>query len=174
MGYLDYTDEWLIELTRQRRLEREISQRSKPCLHYGGAKSIIKFAKARPDPVILRGMARRARRMIERGAKAQKYLLIFELQGRRCYLCAAPFACIETATDEHVVPKALGGRRVGNILHACADCNNRKANRPPHACEVLYLDAINRIIPRAHLRRACGAYVEIVPFVPLRRRWCPT
>lgn len=72
---------------------------------------------------------------------------LFEAQGGLCYLCGA---YMHAPTEDHVVPKALGGKNRANRLLSCSSCNNRKANRPPYACELLALRAFNlRVVHRA-------------------------
>lgn len=68
-------------------------------------------------------------------------------QGGRCYLCPAPFCPAAPPTFDHVTPAAIdlprswSARRRGLLL-AHADCNRRKASRPPHPCERLFLAAV--------------------------------
>lgn len=46
-----------------------------------------------------------------------------------CFYCARVFDN-NVLTDDHVLPKSLGGRRnYWNIVRACRKCNNRKANQ---------------------------------------------
>lgn len=73
----------------------------------------------------------------------RKRAVLFEAQRRRCYLCCKKMYPGNGSTDDHVLPKSLGGRRDRNILLAHRKCNARKADRPPFACELLYLAAIN-------------------------------
>jgi hypothetical protein len=70
-------------------------------------------------------------------------------QRGRCYLCGRPFGkknpetnCAKS-TFEHVIPRALGGRNVGNRLLAGIRCNEAKADRWPHPCELIALAAVN-------------------------------
>jgi len=56
---------------------------------------------------------------------------VFARDKGRCQYCAKAIAKVD-ATYDHVVPKARGGRtRWENIVIACLDCNQRKANRTP-------------------------------------------
>jgi 5-methylcytosine-specific restriction endonuclease McrA len=72
---------------------------------------------------------------------------LFEAQDGRCYLCLRHMAA---PTEDHVVPKAMGGKNRANRLLACTICNGRKASRPPHPCERLFLWVINlRVVHRA-------------------------
>jgi len=64
-------------------------------------------------------------------------------QGNRCYLCDKPMA---SPTEDHVLPKARGGKNAGNRLMACSPCNNRKAARMPYACELMFLHHINSVV----------------------------
>lgn len=69
-------------------------------------------------------------------------------QRRACYLCSlafgengrgrSPMGC----TRDHVFPKHQGGTGNANILLAHKLCNERKANRWPRPCEVLFLASV--------------------------------
>jgi hypothetical protein len=64
-------------------------------------------------------------------------------QQHRCYLCFKEFGPgLQGPTYDHVVPKALGGQDGGNMLLAHLHCNGIKSDRPPFACELLYLEFI--------------------------------
>lgn len=133
------------------------------------------FKESAPDPVwrSIRRQGRKVateRRKAAEQARAHKFRRIYELQGGRCYLCGDPFESQAKATDDHVTPKAMGGRRTANILHACRGCNHAKSHRAPRPCELIYLEAINRSLPRHDLKRASGKHVELPPFTPLRQR----
>ena len=82
---------------------------------------------------------------------------------RRCVYCATPL-CFESATLDHVVPRAHGGPHVaGNVVAACVRCNRLKADqlptefflRHPWAGEnfVRYARAVHRTLKR-NARRA--------------------
>ena len=72
---------------------------------------------------------------------------LFEAQDGRCYLCTRQMA---SPTEDHVVPKALGGKNRANRLLACPKCNVKKAHRKPYACELIFLRAVNlRVVHRA-------------------------
>lgn len=82
---------------------------------------------------------------------------------RRCVYCATPL-CLESATLDHVVPRAHGGPHVaGNVVAACGRCNRLKADllptefflRHPWAGEnfVRYARGVHRMLKR-HARRA--------------------
>lgn len=50
----------------------------------------------------------------------------------RCAYCARPLTIL-TMTIDHVIPKALGGTGAQhNLRCACWDCNQAKADKPPH------------------------------------------
>lgn len=77
--------------------------------------------------------------------------MIFHRQRHACYLCAKPF--VHRALDyhgghpdapsrDHVFPRGCGGLSEANILLAHKRCNQRKGDRWPHPCEVIYLAAI--------------------------------
>lgn len=67
---------------------------------------------------------------------------LFKAQDGRCYLCPDAMRR-RTATSDHVTPRIAGGRWAGNMLLAHRLCNQRKGERLPHPCEVIYLAAIN-------------------------------
>lgn len=81
--------------------------------------------------------------------------VLFHLQGGRCYLCggamiakALGYQTPEDATRDHVVPRRRRGPDVRNLLAAHRECNERKADREPYPCELVYLAAINaRLVP---------------------------
>lgn len=64
---------------------------------------------------------------------------LLQFQGRRCYLCGK---WMRRPSDDHVVPKRMGGRRGRNILLAHSGCNAAKADRAPFACELLFASAV--------------------------------
>lgn len=52
--------------------------------------------------------------------------------GRRCVYCAVSL-CPDSATLDHVYPRAKGGPHVaGNVVASCARCNRLKADLLPH------------------------------------------
>jgi hypothetical protein len=76
---------------------------------------------------------------------------IFHRQRHACYLCAQAFAhrALEfhgghpdAPSRDHVFPRGRGGLAEANILLAHKRCNQRKGDRWPHPCEVIYLAAI--------------------------------
>lgn len=70
-----------------------------------------------------------------------------EAQGGRCYLCSRQMAA---PTEDHVHPKAKGGKNKANRLLAHSRCNNEKGSRLPYPCELIFLAAINlRVVYRA-------------------------
>jgi len=82
---------------------------------------------------------------------------------RRCVYCATPL-CLESATLDHVVPRAHGGPHVaGNVVAACGRCNRLKADllptefflQHPWAGEnfMRYARGVHRMLKR-HARRA--------------------
>lgn len=82
---------------------------------------------------------------------AQSPLLhrIAEIQGMACSICGDAVLLSgeinhpHLASFDHVVPRAHGGRDDKNRLVAHRECNTRKADRPPTACELLLLEAVN-------------------------------
>ena len=60
---------------------------------------------------------------------------------RRCVYCAVAL-CPESATLDHVYPRAKGGPNVpGNLVSACAPCNRRKADMLPNEFFYRYPEA---------------------------------
>ena len=87
---------------------------------------------------------------------------------RRCVYCAVAL-CPESATLDHVYPRAKGGPNVpGNLVSACAPCNRRKADmlpneffyRYPEAGRnfVRYARAVHRALKRNARRAVSLAY----------------
>jgi len=61
--------------------------------------------------------------------------------GRRCVYCAVELAP-DSATLDHVYPRAKGGPNVsGNVVAACAPCNRKKADMLPSEFFLLYPEA---------------------------------
>jgi 5-methylcytosine-specific restriction endonuclease McrA len=166
MGYLDFTDAEMIALTRERRRERLLTiymapmpdmaslrlayQRlhgsplpEKPCVRHSALDARF---QCRPLPV--RTKVTRGRYVkphdCDHGAMPDLIFRTFwRLQRGRCYLCQRPFEPDNWGTRDHVIPRALGGIDAGNVLLACFDCNNIKADRAPKPCEMLFLTAAN-------------------------------
>ncbi|MBD3762628.1 HNH endonuclease signature motif containing protein [Rhizorhabdus sp.] len=72
---------------------------------------------------------------------------LYRAQGGRCGLCGARLRNMLAVTLDHVVPRALGGSFHGNLLAAHLQCNVKKADRAPTGCELIWLAAVNAIIP---------------------------
>ena len=88
--------------------------------------------------------------------------------GRRCVYCAVSL-CPESATLDHVYPRAKGGPDVaGNVVAACGPCNRMKADmlpqeffyRYPWAGQnfVRYARAVHRALKRGAKRAVSLAY----------------
>jgi len=78
--------------------------------------------------------------------------LLLEAQNNHCGICGTrlpPFKGVMLAdpmtrpTIDHVVPRSKGGRNYRNIVAAHERCNNRKADRMPTGCELLWLNVVN-------------------------------
>lgn len=125
---------WLAELSAARRALRAAG--------WSAAEAIqaqLDTSRVRRFSVWAAGVYRRA-----------ELVVLFHLQGGRCYLCDGVMAVrnggVQTpldATRDHVVPRRRRGRDVGNLLAAHRGCNEDKADREPYPCELLYLEAIN-------------------------------
>ena len=88
--------------------------------------------------------------------------------GRRCVYCATSL-CPDSATLDHVYPRAKGGPHVaGNVVAACAPCNRMKADMLPHEFFfrypwagqnfVRYARAVHRALKRGARRAVSLAY----------------
>lgn len=64
-------------------------------------------------------------------------------QGNCCYLCGDAFTKDRRPTQDHVVPRARGGKNRLNILMAHLECNWAKGERRPSGAELAYLRAVN-------------------------------
>jgi len=143
MGYGDYSDAWLRDLTRERRADRD-QRRYAEWVARGKtiyARSVRPTAEFVASIVATPSARDRAGTLRRRLRKAGVLEALFNLQDYRCCYCPSPIG--RDATVEHVVPKAHGGKDHRNILLACLPCNARKANRAPHPCELIFLAAIN-------------------------------
>lgn len=68
----------------------------------------------------------RRRFINERTVFKQMRRRAYDAQGGRCFFCRQAFAC-EEITGDHLVPRYAGGTtRPGNIVAACAPCNNSR------------------------------------------------
>jgi len=75
---------------------------------------------------------RRPREMAALFAKSALKAAALRDCSRRCVYCAAAL-CPESATLDHVYPRAKGGPNVpGNLVSACAPCNRMKADMLPN------------------------------------------
>lgn len=124
---------WMAVFSRERREERariaqEAARASSP--------QPIRYSAISPTVAVISGLKRGKLPPLSAPYRTR----LMEAQGGRCYLCGKHMSA---PTEDHVVPKALGGKNRANRLMACGPCNNRKANRPPRPCEVIYLQAIN-------------------------------
>lgn len=70
-------------------------------------------------------------------------IYLYHAQDGNCGLCGNPIGDPCEGTIDHVVPRALGGRNVGNRLLAHGLCNNQKADRPPTMHELEALARVN-------------------------------
>lgn len=81
---------------------------------------------------------------------------IIHYQHGKCLLCGTPLNMINPHNDmpywayhthrptfEHVVPKAKGGKNIGNRLVAHRLCNQQKDDRMPTGCELIWLAMVN-------------------------------
>ncbi len=76
-------------------------------------------------------------------------------QRKRCPYCPDPLTSWKKGTKDHVRPKSRGGSLGGhNQVLAHPDCNQRKADRLPTACELLFCAITNEI--RQALKRGAA------------------
>jgi 5-methylcytosine-specific restriction endonuclease McrA len=174
VGYCDFTEAELRALTRQRRreaIERRIAA-APPTIRVSARHPTAEFSLAHvrwADPAkrVLRSIRRHVEKEVIKARRAvvvryrkpgsrdhgimptRVFRTYWRIQGGLCYLCAKPFKEEDWATRDHVIPRALGGSDERNILLACGACNNRKADRPPKPCEMIYLAAANAGFMRA-------------------------
>ncbi|AXQ70050.1 hypothetical protein HOU03_gp218 [Caulobacter phage CcrSC] len=82
--------------------------------------------------------------------------LVREVQKNRCYLCGNPMSPKArrkaSASRDHVVAKARGGKNAENILLAHTRCNSERGSRRAYPCELIYLQAVNLVLD-ARMRR---------------------
>ena len=65
--------------------------------------------------------------------RRQLRCVIARRDGWNCYYCRTTLTAY-TSTIDHVVPTKMGGTNaLRNLRLACARCNQRKADKPPHA-----------------------------------------
>ena len=82
---------------------------------------------------------------------------VFQRDNYTCQYCGAE---TRELTLDHVIPRHRGGRHIwGNVVSACAKCNNRKAGRTPQ-------EAGMRLIRQPIAPRVSGYYV---PFEYIQR-----
>lgn len=68
--------------------------------------------------------------------------MIRTAQRNRCSICGQIFGS-EPCTLDHVIPRALGGRHLGNMLVAHRHCNTRRGSAKPTGCMLILLAAVN-------------------------------
>lgn len=101
---------------------------------------------------------------------------LYQRQRGRCYICSA---AMDTAlrgrgrnllawTIDHVFPRAAGGKQLANLLLAHRSCNERKADRWPFPCEVIYLAAVYAA-PHDALAHRAARLLEAVARADRRR-----
>lgn len=74
---------------------------------------------------------------------------LIRIQGGLCAYCFKPFGRRgkhrgwDSATREHVWPRAKGHGNLGNVVAACRRCNEDKGDDLPTGCEILALEWVN-------------------------------
>lgn len=174
-GYLDANP---FALTRERRRQSAEQRRARFEEQYGptvrarmSPRDVARYeawerAGKRPSPSapLSRAETLRNRRIARALKSKRRRTVIAALQDFRCYLCGHEFADVSLATEEHVVPRALGGKTRENILMAHQPCNVAKGHREPRPCELIYLRAVNFALANGRPeRRARVAMPSAVP-----------
>lgn len=68
--------------------------------------------------------------------------ILLRHQAGICGICGGPIT--GKPSIDHVIPFSRGGfDGPGNVVCACWRCNQRKGNRSPTGCEILWLYAVN-------------------------------
>jgi len=63
------------------------------------------------------------------GRPAERRAALAAAYGWRCHYCGCALE-VGTATEDHIVPRALGGGTwLGNLTLACGPCNSRRSDR---------------------------------------------
>lgn len=124
MGYCDYTDAWLRDLTRQRRREAAASRARPQPVRF----TVLASIEWSPPTCEIEGVVTSRRR--KRQARAWK-LNMWGLGVRHCCYCRVEMTLRlerpNTATVEHRHPLALGGADdATNWAISCLACNNAK------------------------------------------------
>lgn len=128
MPYLDYTDAWLRDLTRQRRLERELTRPEAPIVRFS-----VQGDEFTPSISCSAATSRSKPR-----AKAWRQEQ-WRTGNRRCTYCEVDLVNVpkksragvpvdaRMVTVDHRHPVGLGGDDAAwNFVIACFRCNNRK------------------------------------------------
>lgn len=199
--YVETTDRDLFALTRLRRRELQALRDGfgLTTLRYRGPS--FEFDPARvwmgKDTLVI-GRARRknAKKVATRARKAQRHCFkkpeilrpyylslamfnrLLAYQEGRCYLCGEAFTDEDFATQDHVVPRAKGGKHAGNILLAHSHCNGLKGDRDPNERELACLAEIKRrfaaepapvVEPSDKERRKRAAFKRSMFFAKVKR-----
>ena len=152
MGFCDVTNAEVFALTRRRRAERQAWLKAHiGGVAYWGTQEAADAAAARYAEWVRKGKPPSPEAPRKRPS-GNLFLVpstlprlarrLFRLQGQVCYLTGEPFTRMNPPTWEHVVPKSKGGTNFRNRLLAGQYANNKKGNRAPYPCELLYLEAI--------------------------------
>lgn len=74
-------------------------------------------------------VAKRRQKAVRR--RINRLCRLFERDGDKCWLCGDPLT-METATEDHYIPKSKGGtRKLDNLRLACFPCNNKRGDADP-------------------------------------------
>ena len=127
MGYCDYTDQWLKDLTRQRRAERKAALARGPTVRFSvltDAMELVEF-KAPLGPPLPASGGRRS------GAYKSWKHLQWHNGNRTCHYCGCALSQVKnlhnTMTLDHKDPLGIGGADdPSNWCMCCWDCNMLK------------------------------------------------
>jgi 5-methylcytosine-specific restriction endonuclease McrA len=134
--------EWLREMSAARRAVRALTDKYGETRYYGTLAEVERRRKRYEEwEASVRLELPASARLVNLPERLTGKLM--RLQGRRCYLCDGRFTATARATQDHVVPRARGGKNARNILLAHQPCNNAKGDREPTWRELAYLRAIN-------------------------------
>lgn len=87
--------------------------------------------------------------------KPKKLQRLITAQEGRCITCFRGISLLDSKgrvrhmnsparpSFDHVHCHARGGRRAGNLLVAHKKCNQKKSDRPPTGCELVWLEVVN-------------------------------
>ena len=79
-------------------------------------------------------------------------------QRRICYLCGNVIHLNDAKSIDHVFPLSISHLNIGNLLIAHRECDQRKGQRQPTPCEVIFLQIVNERLGYNANYSESGAY----------------